>query len=60
MIDDEWQRAMDDAFREIHAVCDRIITSLDRSIATCDRIIERIEQTRSEIRDDKEPTVGFV
>ena len=50
MIDDEWQRVMDDAFREIHVACDRITPSLslERSIVICDRLLEMIEQMRRE------------
>jgi hypothetical protein len=51
------EREMDDAFREIHAACDRILAGLDRSIALCDQLFEQMQR---KVRDEREPPVGFV
>jgi hypothetical protein len=53
----EWEREMADAFREIHAACDRILAGCDRSIVLCDQLIEQIQR---KARNEREPAVGFV
>ena len=59
-MNDEWEREMDDAFREIHAACDRILAGSDRSIALCGNVINAIQQMQCEARDERGPPVGFV